>query len=234
MLEPTTRDKKIPKAPVVSLGGLAKMVAKKTKFRVVDVEEVLDEAVEAIFALLLQRKSVDLHGLYLESAWHRYRGPIYFHNPEKWNFGYYIPELKMARNRKSMLIHSFGEKTDKVLEKVRPYLPDDLVDATNEEIYDYLTDMFYSSGEDGKEVVVSPNNKVYNMKGKETKRSFDEDYHPDFLEAAQRSMAVKRIIKEIGEMVKENPELDFKTEFDRIMDERGIYRYDREKEPADD
>ena len=48
-----------PIMPSVGTYEMARMISKKTKFRVLDVKEVLDEVGPCIYGILLQRKSVN-------------------------------------------------------------------------------------------------------------------------------------------------------------------------------
>ena len=58
-----------PIAKSVGIYDLALMIARKTKFRVWDVKEVLEEVGPAIYAQLLQRKTVDVDGVNIGSKW---------------------------------------------------------------------------------------------------------------------------------------------------------------------
>lgn len=178
---------KEPIAKSVGVYDLALMIARKTKFRVWDVKEVLEEVGPAIYAQLLQRKTVDLGGMNIRSKWQRMDYPRYVQDEGIWQFGYFKPMIDFEKPNHMLYYGKTCVVPDGFVESIIPYMSngektlDDLVESANAAAKE--------TAQLGKDMVVDENSMTIPPEGSRRKpRRFREDWHPTVLERRRYMM----------------------------------------------
>lgn len=203
----------IPKEPVAKEVGsyyIAKKIAKKLKFRVEDVNEVLKELGPAIFGVLLERKSIDLGNITIRSKWEPFEAPRYIRNdPEHWAFGYYAPAIDM--NMRSRLLYS-GKKSElfnqEFWDEIEPYLPDEI--ESFDDIRQFQHDIQTENSKLGKNLLVDEEGYLY-LRGNQTKRRyFDENFHPTWFESMRYHAVRQKAIAEYWRRKRDGEEVGFR------------------------
>lgn len=184
-----------PIAEEVGIYQLSTMIAKKTKFRVADVQEVLREVGPAIFALLLQRKSVKLGYINIGSRWRRTEWPRYVQDEEMWQFGYFVPTLCLERSALMLYRGDIPTKTDEIAEEVAPYMPNG--ERTVEDIVETSKAVAKENAALGRNYIVDKDGYVIPPEGsKKKKYLFDENFHPTYYERYRFLMLRRTFAKE--------------------------------------
>lgn len=184
-----------PIAEEVGVYQLSRMIAKKTKFRVADVQEVLKEVGPAIFALLLQRKSIKLGHINICSRWHRTEWPRYVQDEQMWQFGYFVPTLLLEQADLLAYIGKTSNRTDAVAEEVSPYLSNG--EKTIEDIIETSKAVAKENAALGKDFIIDEDGYVIPPEGsKKKKYLFDENFHPTYYERYRFAMLRRRFAKE--------------------------------------
>jgi hypothetical protein len=189
-----------PIMPSVGTYEMARMISKKTKFRVLDVKEVLDEVGPCIYGILLQRKSVNFDGITIRSAWNRFRFPRFIRfessndNNGYWAFGYLLPKIEFEKQMEMMYAGAVGAFPKKFLDKIRAYVPSFL--ETAEDIRQYSLDMMAETGQLGKETCVDKEGYTIPMPPRRKKYKFNPDFHPTWIERFRYRMLRRRLLSE--------------------------------------
>ena len=206
-LRPAPYNTEEPTAKEVGVHELSRKIAHKTKFRVVDVEEVVTEACYALYAMLLERKSVNLNGLYLQNRWNPLVEPRYVRNEDGyWTFGYFSPKIEFDTQRRMMFIGQNGVYRDDFMEKILPYLDEDIEDS--DDLRDAVLETMKETSQLGKNILVDEDG-MFLPKGKTKKRFFDEDFHPTFGEISSYNAAKRRALRKYWEKKRSGEEPDF-------------------------
>lgn len=184
-----------PVADEVGIHKLSTMIAHKTKFRVADVEEVMKEAAFALYALLLERKTVNLGGIKLKTKWFPYEEPRYVRlGNGYWTFGYYFPRIEMVKDGRLLYSGRDGEFNPDFIEGILPYLPDDV--KNEEDIIKFSLDIMEATCQEGKDVIIDEEGYIIQTDPKKKRKYFDETFHPTYLEMVHYHMARKKAIGE--------------------------------------
>lgn len=199
-----------PLAKTVGIYDLSLLIARKTKFRVWDVKEVLEEVGPAIYAQLLQRKTVNLGGVNIRSKWQRLDFPRYVQGENIWQFGYFKPMIDFEKPYHMLYygVNTVGPKG--FVESIAPYMPNG--EKTLEDLINSSNAAAKETAQLGKDMVVSKNNTIIYPEGSRLKKTryFREDFHPDILERRRyhtcKSVAIARYKKGQAEGIYPNDE----------------------------
>lgn len=172
-----------PKSEEVSVYALSKMISEKTKFRIVDVEEVVREVGNAIFKILADRKSVTLGGINIRSKWERLEYPKYVRDGDGyWVYGYYKPVIDMDNRYRLTYIGKTCEFKDSDLKQLSPYFDKNI--DTQEDIAEYCKKTMSETSKDGRYVCIDEDGYlIYREDSKKKKKiKFNENFHPTWAE----------------------------------------------------
>lgn len=189
-----------PEMPYVGTYDMARMISKKTKFRVLDVKEVLDEVGPCIYGILLQRKSVRFGGIYLRSAWTRFRFPkfVRFEGPNDdngyWTYGYLKPKIEMDKQYQLLYSGERGYFPDKFIETIMPYVPDGITNI--DDVLQYSISMMEETCQLGKNLVIDEDGYTIPMPPRRKKYKFDPGFHPTWLELIRYKKLKRRLFAE--------------------------------------
>ena len=216
-----------PIAKSVGIYDLALMIARKTKFRVWDVKEVLEEVGPAIYAQLLQRKTVDLDGVNIRSKWQRLDFPRYVQDEKIWQFGYYKPMIDFEKPY-HMLYYGVDTVVPKgFVESIVPYMSNG--EQTLEDLISTSNAVAKETAQLGKSMVVRDDDTIIYPEGSRYKkvRKFRENFHPDILERRRFMMKKGALANEYRRGVEEGiyPNDEFPTMghfFGKKMREAGF------------
>lgn len=231
MMRPVSRDKfnslrkpgpntKEPIAKSVGTYDMARMISKKTKFRVLDVKEVLDEVGPCIFGILLQRKTVDFGGLYIRTSWNRLRFPRFvgFEGPSDdkgyWTFGYYLPKIDMDKQYEMMYAGAKGVCPDSVWERIKAYMPEFVHNP--DEAQEYSLNIMAETGQLGKETVIDEDGYTIPIPPRRKKYKWDPDFHPSWIERFRYRMLKRRFLSEYHAMKYSDHPLPFSYVWDSL------------------
>lgn len=171
-----------PIAKSIGIYELALMIARKTKFRVWDVKEVLEEVGPAIYAQLLQRKTVELGGINIRSKWQRLNFPRYVQDENIWQFGYFKPMIDMEKQNHMLYYGVDTVPSAGFVESIAPYMSNG--EKTIEDLTNSSNAIAKETAQLGKDMVVRDDNTIIYAEGSKMKKTrwFREDFHPDILE----------------------------------------------------
>lgn len=208
-----------PIAQEVGTYNISRMIAKKTKFRVCDVEEVVKELGSVLFMLLLERKTVNLDGLYLRNRWNPLNEPKYIRNDEEyWTFGYFNPKVELDLQKRSLFIGKDISYKDEFIEKLLPYAPDGI--ESIEDLRALSLEIMKETCKDGKDVIVGEDG--YIISDSKKKKFFDENFHPTWGEYAKYHSERKKAIKRYWELRRSGEEVDFKEFVTNELEKGGF------------
>lgn len=204
-----------PEAEMCNMYDMARKIAKKTKFRVIDVMEVLREVGPCMYMMLLERKSVNLGCIKIRSKWKRFIYPRYVHDKDFsfWSFGYYYPIITFDNKYKYLYEGISRAKADVTVNEISPYFPDGVNNI--EDLKKYVKKILYETSSKGKDVIIDSEGyvKPYVQEKINTKRyKFDENFHPTFIEKKVYFAKRRKYINEWRRLV-ENGRTDLKFDY---------------------
>lgn len=221
-----------PLSDEVGVHAISKMIAKKTKFRVADVEEVMREVGPVIFAILLARKTVDLDGVYLRNRWVPNDIPRYIRNGDGfWTFGYFNPKLELDRQKRSMYIGKDIVYRDNIVEDTAPYLSDEI--KTADDMRALSIAYMKETGALGKELLVDEEGYYFTNKKKGRKRFFDKDFHPTWGELMSYYANRHRAIQKYQKLKSEGKDVEFGPFVTAELESAGFKIGRGEKKPVE-
>ena len=230
-LRKPTSSSKEPIAEIVGTYYMARMISKKTKFRVLDVKEVLDEVGPCIYALLLQRKTINFNGINIRSKWFRHGYPKYIRtnghlNDEGyWTYGYFKPTIDFEKKEYLMYGGFSGEHMDDymnpLLERVTPYLPEGI--NTEQDLIEYVDGIIKETCQLGKDYIIDEEGYVIPIPPKRKRHKFNPDFHPNIIERIRYKMLRKRYLIEYHNSKNTDNPLPFEYVFESLA-KHGFYQ----------
>lgn len=189
-----------PVAKEVGTYDMARMIAKKTKFRVLDVKEVLDELGPCVYGILLSRKTAKFDSIYIRSKWKRFRFPrfVRYEGPNDnngyWTYGYYYPIIDMDKPFYMLYAGKAGSMSEEFIDRIEAYVDCEFDDAND--LVTYSRSMMDETGQLGKDQVVDKEGYTIPLPPRRKRYFFDPDFHPTFLEKRRYQRLKRRFLCE--------------------------------------
>lgn len=218
-LKTPSKDTKEPIAEEVGIHYLSRMISKKTKFRVADVEEVVRELSSVVYSMILDRKTVNLDGMYIRSKWQELEKPMYIRDGEGyWIFGYFYPKIEMDMTKRNLYSGKDISYNEKLCDKIIPYCPDYVEDF--EDLKEYIYNRIKSTSKLGKAMLVDEDGYIINPNSKK-KKYFDEEFHPTWGEICKYHAARSRAIKKWKELRDSGEDVAFHSFIYKQLESEG-------------
>lgn len=223
----------LPKNKNVGIYEMACMIAKKTKFRVSDIQEVLDEVGPCIYGILLSRKTANFGNIKIASRWTRLKYPRYVRNGDGyWVFGYFMPSVQFDKMSELMYDASDAFYSEEFINNLKYYFDKNI--ENEEDVKNKVLDIMSETCKNGKEFVVGEDGHILPIPGllRQAKTyKFDEDFHPSWFEKQIYFNARRHYIKEMKKMQETNPEINYKWVLEQLRKD-GFLKYE-ENESCD-
>lgn len=163
------------------------MIAKKTKFRVSDILEVINCFCDVSALLIAQRKTLDLKWFKIYNKWERDAMPKYKRIPgnEHWSFGRFIPTLYLTPKLFALFCGHERYDSDNFYRVILPYVPEEM--RTRHKVVKSIQEKIVIDDLLGKPFMVDEESFIIKRDCDKYKkrRFFDEDFHPTYLEASR-------------------------------------------------
>lgn len=209
-----------PIAKEIGTYDMARMIAKKTKFRVMDVKEVLDEVGPCIYGILLGRKTAKFDGIYIRSKWRRLRFPRFIRYEGTngadgfWTFGYYYPIVDMDKSFYMLYAGNDGSFSEDFVNRIEAYIDCEFDDA--DDLVTYSRCMMDETGQLGKDQVIDDEGYTIPMPPRRKRYKFDPDFHPTMLERRRYQRMKRRFLCEYHAMKYTDTPLPFSYVWDSL------------------
>lgn len=229
LFKPIRKDSKnadIPKNKTVGVYEMACMIAKKTKFRVSDIQEVLDEVGPCIYGILLSRRSAKFGNVVISSRWTRLKYPRYVRNEDGyWVFGYFMPAVQFDKMSEKMYDASDAVYSEEFIENLRYYFSKDI--ETEDDAKKRVLEIMKETCQLGKNTVVGEDGRILLIPGllRQAKTyKFDEDFHPSWFDKQIYYNVRRHYIKEMKKLQKEDPTINYKWVIQQLKND-GFIKY---------
>lgn len=206
---------------------MARMIAKKTKFRVLDVKEVLDEVGPCIYGILLSRQSIRFDGLNIRSAWKRFGRPKFIRfeggsdDNGYWTYGYFYPQIDMEKQWQMLYSGAKGSMPKEFIDRIKPYLPEGI--ETPDDIYIYCTSIMEETAQMGKNTVVDEYGFTIPLPPRRRRYKFDPNFHPTAREWREYLYKKGKLLLEYHELKRNGKKPSFGMVWEGLKDTM-IYR----------
>lgn len=226
----------LPKSKNVGIYEMACMIAKKTKFRVSDIQEVLEEVGPCIYGILLNRKTANFGNIVISSRWNRLKYPRFVRNDEGyWVFGYYLPGIQFDKMCEKMYYASDAVYTEDFLQNLKYYFSNEIESV--EEAKEKVNNIISETSKQGKHLVVDENSYIKPIPDllRQAKiYKFDEEFHPSWFEKQKFFNVRRHYIKEMKKLRESNPEIDYKWVIEQLKKDGFIKFEDNDLEESSD
>ena len=212
-------NKEEPRSRTIGINEMARIVSKKTKFRVIDCEEVIKEFCNAAFVELAKRNSINMNGLFIRNQWVKNKKPVFIFEDEEnnigyWSYGNWYPNIEMDTQHKKAFIGKWFKLSESIMDEIGQYLPEE-VDSYDKYI-EYINNIIKEEVQKNKNLIVTEDNYIIGPRG--GKKRFISDFHPTKKERQKYVYNKNMIRKEYLERINNGEDLPKTWIYDRLKE----------------
>jgi len=213
--------KNYPVAENFPLYEIARMISKKTGYRLNDILDVIDEFTYALAAVITMRKNVDMNGIKIKQQWVPEKVPSFYYYKDYniWSYGNFIPIIEFEQVVYDLYRGNMSENSDKFKQYFqyidgKPKNGEEASNIVDKKIIDIMSL--------GKNVLIDENGFIIKKSNSKRNKLFFEWFNPTFQQRRRYYFLVAPIWEEVKKMeksgeTKENIHKYFHNQYENII-----------------